>query len=133
MNLLSPTTIKELLSQHNIKPSKHLGQNFLIDQKTLNTIIETANLSSKDTVLEVGPGIGTLTQELAKKAGKVIAIEKDSTMVEILKETLKDFKNVEIIQGNALKFNYSLLTTHYKLNCHSGRFGHTFWQYENIF
>jgi len=115
MNLLSPTTIKELLSQHNIKPSKHLGQNFLIDQKTLNTIIETANLSSKDTVLEVGPGIGTLTQELAKKAGKVIAIEKDSTMVEILKETLKDFKNVEIIQGNALKFSYSLPTTHYKL------------------
>ena len=113
MNLLSVKTVKNLL-QHNIKPSKYLGQNFLINAPTLNKIIETANISLKNTILEIGPGIGTLTQALAQKAKRVIAIEKDSTMVEILKETLKDYKNIEIIRGNALKIENQLLN-HYKV------------------
>jgi len=79
-------------------PSKRLGQNFLVSQKVLKRIIETVHLEPDDTVLEIGPGTGILTQELAKKVEKVIAVEKDPKMVEILKETLKDFKNVEIIQ-----------------------------------
>lgn len=81
-----------------------MGQNFLINPRILQKIIETADLQN-DIVLEVGPGLGTLTQELSKKAKKVIAIEKDKQMVEALKETLKDFKNVEIIQGDILKQN----------------------------
>ncbi len=102
MNLTSPTKIKEILDKYQIKPSKSLGQNFLIDKNILDKIILASNLSKKDIVLEIGPGIGTLTQELAKLAGKVIAIEKDHDMVNILAETLKDFHNIHIIEGDAL-------------------------------
>lgn len=96
------TTIKNLLQEYNIRPNKLMGQNFLINPRVLQKIIETADLKN-DIVLEVGPGLGTLTQELAKKAKKVIAVEKDKQMNEVLKETLKDFKNVEIIEGDILK------------------------------
>ena len=89
---------------YGIKPSKRLGQNFLIDKNVVKKIIKAAELHSKDIVLEVGPGIGALTKEIAKKAGKVIAVEKDQRMVEILKKTLKDFKNIEIINQDILKF-----------------------------
>jgi len=96
---------------YGIKPSKRLGQNFLIDKNVVKKIIKAAELHSKDIVLEVGPGIGALTKEIAKKAGKVIAVEKDQRMVEILKKTLKDFKNIEIINQDILKFQI----TNYKL------------------
>lgn len=113
MDLTSEKTIKELFRKHNIKPSKHLGQNFLIDKSVLRKIIETADLSSKDTILEIGPGLGILTIELAKKAKQVIAVEKDKRMCEILKEVLKDYKNVKIINQDAL--SYELRVTSYKL------------------
>ena len=116
MDLTSPTIIKQLLGDTH--PNKRLGQNFLIDKNVLRKIIEAADIKSTDTILEVGPGIGTLTKELAEKASRVIAIEKDPKMVEILKETLKSFNNVEIIQGDILKINaidYQLQTTNYKL------------------
>ena len=103
MELTSPTIIKQLLEKYGASPSKTMGQNFLIHQPTLNRIIEAADITIKDTVLEIGPGIGTLTQELAQKAKKVIAIEKDQAMVTILKETLHDFNNIEIVQGDVLK------------------------------
>ena len=115
MNLLSVIDIKNILDQYNASPSKTIGQNFLIDDFTLNKIIEAAELNPKDTILEIGPGLGGLTKELAQKTKKIIAIEKDNAMVQILKETLKDYKNVEIIHGNALlDTNYSL-PTHYKV------------------
>ncbi len=104
MDLPSPKTIKELFSQYESKPSKGLGQNFLIDKNTLNKIIAAADLKKSDTVLEIGPGIGTLTQELAQKAKKVIAIEKDPVMVNILEKTLENYKNIEIIHADALSF-----------------------------
>ena len=103
MNLTSETTIKNLLSKYAAKPFKGFGQNFLVNRDILNKIIAAADISPKDTVLEIGPGIGTLTQELAKKAKKVVAVEKDGKMVEILKETLKEFKNTRVIQGDILK------------------------------
>lgn len=102
MNLTSKQTIKTLLKRYNTHPLKGLGQNFLINKSVLKKIAETANLSLKDTVLEIGPGIGTLTQEIAKRVKKVIVIERDGKMVEILQDTLKDFKNIKIIQGNIL-------------------------------
>src|SRR3989344_5511600 len=105
MKLASPRTIKELLAKYGVKPNKILGQNFLIDKNILKKIVDTADLTPLDIVLEVGPGIGTLTQELAKNAGKVIAIEKDKKMCEILKETLTNYKNVEVISGDILKLN----------------------------
>ncbi len=103
MNLFSANEIKTLLSKYQTRPSKGLGQNFLIDKNVLQKIIDSAEIKTDDFILEVGPGIGTLTQKLAKYAKKVIAIEKDKTMVEILKETIKDFDNVKIILGDILK------------------------------
>jgi len=112
MDLTSPTTIKEILSKYSARPSKGLGQNFLIDKNVLKKIIGAADLNKNDVVLEVGPGIGTLTQELAKNAKKVIAVEKDKIMIKILGETLKDYKNIEIINGDILRilnFKFSIL------------------------
>jgi len=118
MDFFSKRIIKGLLKKHRVFPKKRFGQNFLIDKRVLRKIITAANLKEKDVILEIGAGIGNLTQELAKKAkparqsagasrrlagGKVIAIEKDEKMVEILKETVGDFKNVKIIQADILK------------------------------
>jgi len=108
MNLTSAATIKELLSKYEAKPKKGLGQNFLIDKNILDKIVQAANIKNTDTVLEVGPGIGTLTQELAKTAGHVVAVEKDSSMIEILSETLSGFTNVEVINNDILKIKQSL-------------------------
>ncbi|TFG35923.1 MAG: ribosomal RNA small subunit methyltransferase A [Parcubacteria group bacterium] len=103
MNNFSKQDTKNLLQKYNTQPIKMFGQNFLIDQSAIKKIIEAADLKPNDIVLEIGPGLGVLTQELAKRAKKVIAIEKDFKMVEILKETLKGFNNVDIVQGDALK------------------------------
>ena len=106
MDLTSKKFIKNLLKKYNIYPSKILGQNFLISKEVLKKILDTANLKSKDVVLEIGPGIGTLTKELAKKVKQVIAVEKDSKMIKILKETLRDLKNIELIQEDILKYDF---------------------------
>jgi len=105
MDPVSRRFIKKLLSKRSLQPLKRLGQHFLIDKKVLQRIIRAANLKPGDIVLEIGPGIGTLTLELVKKVKKVLAVEKDSRMVEILKETLKSFGNIKIIQGDILKIN----------------------------
>ncbi len=97
--------IKKILKEKKAFPSKKLGQNFLVSEKILKKIVKIANLNQKETVLEIGPGVGNLTQELAKKAKKVIAVEKDEKMVEIAKEVLKNFKNVEIVLGDILKLS----------------------------
>jgi len=88
-----------------IKPNKRLGQNFLVDKGAVFKIVETANISKNDVILEIGPGTGLLTKELVKKAKKVIAIEKDKKMADILNENLKDCKNIEIIIADILKIN----------------------------
>ncbi len=89
-----------------------MGQNFLIDEKTFNKILEAADLSKNDIVLEIGPGIGNLTTRLAQKAKKVLAIEKDKKMCEILKKELKNqnIENVQIINKDILKINYDSIT-----------------------
>jgi 16S rRNA (adenine1518-N6/adenine1519-N6)-dimethyltransferase len=116
MDLTSQTTIKKLLLKYQTKASKGLGQNFLIDKNVLEKIINAGEIKKDDTILEVGPGIGTLTQELAARAGQVIAVEKSQAMLEILEETLKDFTNTEIIHGDILKLNPKPYTLHpYKL------------------
>ncbi len=95
--------VKELRNKYQVRPSKGLGQNFLVDNSELNKIISSADLKENDVVLEIGPGTGNLTQELAKRVKTVIAVEKDPKMVEIIKKTFKDFRNTEIIQGDILK------------------------------
>ena len=76
MDFTSPTEIKNLLAKYETRPSKGLGQNFLIDAHVLEKIVISADIKPSDTILEVGPGVGTLTQALAEKAGEVIAVEK---------------------------------------------------------
>ena len=107
MNLYSPKTIKQTLKEHNSSPKDHLGQNFLVEKRVASALLRAAELSGRDTVLEVGPGMGTLTQELAGAAGLVIAVEKDPVMVEILKETVvKEHPNVKVLQGDILKMKF---------------------------
>ena len=96
---------KEIVSKHNFKFSKSLGQNFLVDSNIIDKIIEGANITENDYVLEVGPGIGTLTREICKKAKKVIAVEIDKKLIPILKETLSDLDNVEVINADILKLD----------------------------
>jgi len=103
MNQFSERNTKNIFKTYRIQPLKRLGQNFLIDKTAIKKIIEAADLNSNDVVLEIGPGSGVLTKELAQRAEKVIAVEKDQRMIEILKEELKGFNNVEVIQGDILK------------------------------
>jgi len=97
--------IKNLLKKYNLRAKKSLGQHFLVDKNILDKIIKAAELSKKDVVLEVGAGLGTLTKELSQRAKKVIAVEIDRKMAEILRETLKNVENVEIVEGDILKLN----------------------------
>ena len=103
MRLTSVRGVKNLLRKYHLHPSKKMGQNFLIDMEAIKKVIESAQLSKNDIVLEIGPGIGNLTIELAKKVKKLIAVEKDPTMVKILRKTLTDFDNVKVIQDDILK------------------------------
>ena len=98
-------TQSKFLQKYHFRPSKKLGQNFLISQKVLYKIIGASDLSANDIVLEIGPGLGILTIELARRVKKVIAVEKDKRMVEALKKILAENKieNVEITQGDILK------------------------------
>ncbi|OGZ22888.1 MAG: ribosomal RNA small subunit methyltransferase A [Candidatus Nealsonbacteria bacterium RIFCSPLOWO2_01_FULL_38_120] len=105
MKLSYREDIRNVLKKSGAKPSKRFGQNFLTSEKKIKEIVEAANIKPDDIVIEIGPGVGNLTQELAKKAKKIIAIEKDGNMVKIIKETLKDYKNTEIIQADILKIN----------------------------
>lgn len=118
MNLSTKKRALNVLKKYRVYPSKRLGQNFLIARGVLRKIVKAANLRSDDTILEIGPGIGNLTQELSQKAGKVISVEKDPRMIEILKETTKNLKNVKIIQGDILKLDakhYNLKPKAYKV------------------
>jgi len=116
MNFFSKKSVKILLQKHKISPSKKLGQNFLVDKTAIKKIIKSADIRQNDIILEVGPGIGNLTQDLSKVSKKVVAVEKDRKMIEILKEILKDFKNIKIIRGDILKFsNFRPLKPNYKI------------------
>jgi len=98
---------KNLLKKHSILPAKGLGQNFLADKEAIERIIRAAGIKADETVLEIGPGLGVLTVKLAKLAKKVVAVEKDRRMTEVLKSLLagQNVENVEIIHKDILKFN----------------------------
>ncbi len=103
MNLTSKKIIRSLLKKNNIQPSKRLGQNFLVNKKVLADIITAAEISSKDIILEIGPGLGVLTKELALRAKKVIAVEKDERMIKILKKALSSYQNIKLIHADILR------------------------------
>lgn len=97
---------RNIIEKYKFKFSKELGQNFLVDDAALKTIIKAAGLTKDDSVLEIGPGIGTLTGELSDAAGKVMAIEIDRNLIEILNDIFKDRDNIKLYQGDALKVNF---------------------------
>ncbi len=108
IKLYSPKVIKDILDRYGFKFSKSLGQNFLIDGNIIKRIVEIAGLDEKSGVLEIGPGFGTLTQLLCKKANKVIAIEVDKSLIEVHKGTL-DYSNLKIIYDDFLKVDVNKL------------------------
>lgn len=108
-NLGNPTNTNEILKKFNLTAQKRYGQNFLIDSNVLSNIVEAAGITHEDTVLEIGPGIGTLTQYLAEAAGKVIAVEIDRNMIPVLEYTLSDYDNVRIINQDVLKVDIEKL------------------------
>jgi len=98
--------VKQLLRQYDIRPSKRLGQNFLIDGNVQRKIINAVDLDKEDVVLEIGPGMGALTEDLCKRAKNVVAVEKDKRLYEILLKKRK-ISNLELIQGDILKYDLS--------------------------
>lgn len=105
MNVYDET--KYIMQKYDVHPNKKLGQNFLIDEETLDTIVN--GISKDDTIIEIGPGLGTLTSRLLEKAKKVYAIELDKKMVEILKDRFKLYSNLEIINDDILKLDINTL------------------------
>ncbi len=103
--LIIPQNTIALIKEHEYSFKKRFGQNFLIDEHVLNKIISGAEINKDDTVLEIGPGIGTLTQALCEAAGEVIAVEIDRDLIPILEKTLDSFKNVRIINEDILKLD----------------------------
>ena len=103
--LSSHRKTKEVVDKHGFKFSKSLGQNFLIDDNVIDRILDGARLSKGDKIIEVGPGIGTLTREMGRVADRVVAIEIDKTLIPILKDTLDEFENIEVINQDILKVN----------------------------
>ena len=102
---------KYILRKYGITANKSLGQNFLINEEAVGKIVEGANISKEDLVIEIGPGLGTLTKELLEKAGKVIAIELDKRMLEILTDRFNLYNNFEIINEDVLKVDLKGLIT----------------------
>ena len=100
-NIFEETRI--IMKKYNIKANKSLGQNFLISQEVVDNIIEASEISEKDLVIEIGPGLGTLTKRLLEQAGKVICVELDTKMINILEERFFLYKNLEIINQDILK------------------------------
>ena len=107
----------EIIQKYEFAFQKKFGQNFLIDTHVLDKIIQAAGLTKEDMVVEIGPGIGTMTQYLAERAGTVVAVEIDTNLIPILKETLGDYDNVTVINEDILKVDIRKLAEQY----HGGR------------
>ena len=103
--LSNPQKTIEMIQKYEFTFQKKFGQNFLIDSHVLNKIIASADITRDDFVLEIGPGIGTMTQYLAEAAGRVLAVEIDKTLIPILHETLAAYDNVEVINEDVLKLD----------------------------
>ena len=107
--IASPGKTKEIIEKYNIRLSKKLGQNLLIDHNIINIILKAVNIKEDDIILEIGAGIGSLTQGLLErnKKGRVIAVEKDRKMVEVLNDIFKEEPRLELLEGDVLKLNWT--------------------------
>lgn len=108
-DIASPKRTKELMQKYGFVLKKSLGQNFLIDQNVLHNIVSAAELDETKGALEIGPGIGALTQQLAKRAGKVVAVEIDQRLLPMLEETLAPYPQAEVVHGDVLKVDLQAL------------------------
>ncbi len=109
-----PLKKKELLDLIGHLPKKWLGQNFLIDSNVVDRILNASNVTEEDVVVEIGPGLGVLTYPLSHRALKVIAIEKDKRLVRHLKDRVEHYKNIEVIEADALTFSYRDLSKRFQ-------------------
>jgi len=105
MKPLDPLPVRQLLNRYHLTPSKGLGQNFLVDDEILSEIVRIAEIPPDSTVLEIGPGLGGLTRYLAEAADDVVAVELDRRMIPPLKEVLKEYDHVRIVQGDILEID----------------------------
>ena len=112
-NLTNPQDTIAVIQKYNFMFQKKFGQNFLIDTHVVDKIIRSAGLTKDDMVLEIGPGIGSLTQHLAENAGKVVAVEIDKNLIPILAETLKDYDNITVINEDILKVDINKIAQEY--------------------
>lgn len=108
-----PSNTIEILKKYNFNFQKRFGQNFLIDTHILEKIVDEAGIDEDDCVLEIGPGIGTMTQYLCERAGRVIAVEIDKALIPILNDTLSSYNNVTIINEDILKVDITKLCNEY--------------------
>lgn len=114
-DLFDPAHIEVILANHGLRPAKRFGQNFIMDPEAVGAIIASADVSKKDLVVEIGPGLGTLTRALCQNAKNVVALEKDPNMVGILRQTCSKFKNLDLRQTDALTFDWNQIKTPYKV------------------
>ena len=112
-DLGNPKNTIEVIQKYGFAFQKKFGQNFLIDTRVLDKIIAAAGVTKEDMVLEIGPGIGTMTQRLAEAAGRVVAVEIDANLIPILQDTLSDFENITIINEDILKVDINKLAEEY--------------------
>ena len=108
-NLTSPRTLRELLARHNIRLKKKLGQNFLVDENVLAKIVAVVDPKKEDRILEVGPGVGTLTLPLARRCHSLLTVEIDPRLIPVLEETLAGRDNITLVKGDILKTDVSAL------------------------
>ena len=106
---MADLTISEVIKKYKFRYKKSLGQNFLIDDSVLDDVVDGADVDAEDFIIEIGPGVGTLTRELLKRAKRVCAIELDDQLLPILEDELKEFSNFELIHKDALKVDYNEL------------------------
>lgn len=105
---VTPTIAKDLLRRHKLRAGRRYGQHFLVDPNTVRRIVRLANVRADETILEIGPGLGSLTVELAAAARRVVAVEVDTRVAEALREVLGDGANVDIVLGDALAVDLSV-------------------------
>ncbi|MBT9156508.1 MAG: Ribosomal RNA small subunit methyltransferase A [Firmicutes bacterium] len=105
-DLIRPSRVVEVLRKFGLAPHKGLGQNFLVDAQALEKILAAADIQGNDLVVEIGPGLGTLTRELAKRGRFVMAVEKDKKLTPVLTETLAEYTNVQVIFQDALEVDW---------------------------
>ncbi|MBG9787321.1 16S rRNA (adenine(1518)-N(6)/adenine(1519)-N(6))-dimethyltransferase RsmA [Brevibacillus laterosporus] len=116
-DIATPTRTREVIEKYGFSLKKSLGQNFLTDINILHNIIDAAELSKDKAVIEIGPGIGALTEQLCRAAGKVMAIEIDQRLLPILEETLSPYDNITVVHGDVLKLDVAALIEEHLSGC----------------